>query len=261
VDFLKTRTEREPADEDYCRSVEAYLCRKNDGHLMRIVGPAFERVCAWADRGVPLKVAYRGIDRYFERYYAKGPRRRPVRIEFCEADVMDVFDEWRRAVGVLVARERPAGEDADASAAPAEPADDAGEGRDTPARSRRTLAAHLDRVVARLSARRVDGDPVPDEGLDGTLRELEALRGGARTLRGAARQAALDRLRALDGELLAQARDRLDDPAVQEIRREADAELAPFRTRMPADAYARATAACIDRIIRERARLPTLAFE
>ena len=87
-------------NEDYCRAVECYLCRKNDGHLIRIVGPAFEAVCAWSEHGVPLKVAYRGIDRYFERYYAKGPRRRPVRVEFCEADVLDVFDEWRRAVGV-----------------------------------------------------------------------------------------------------------------------------------------------------------------
>src|SRR4051794_28620234 len=80
--------------------MEAYLCRKNDGHLIRIVGPAFEQVCGWAQRGVPLNVAYRGVDRYVERYYAKGPKRRPVRIEFCEADVLDVFDEWRRAVGV-----------------------------------------------------------------------------------------------------------------------------------------------------------------
>ena len=88
------------AVEDYCRQVEAYLCRKNDGHLIRIVGPAFEQVCGWAVRGVPLNVAMRGIDRYFERYYAKGPRRRPVRVEFCEADVMDVFDEWRRALGI-----------------------------------------------------------------------------------------------------------------------------------------------------------------
>ncbi len=91
------------AVEDYCRQVEAYLCRKNDGHLIRIVGPAFEQVCGWAARGVPLKVAMRGIDRYFERYYAKGPRRRPVRVEFCEADVLDVFDEWRRALGITVA--------------------------------------------------------------------------------------------------------------------------------------------------------------
>ena len=77
-----------------------YLCRKNEGHLIRIVGPAFEQVCGWSARGIPLRLAMSGIDRYFERYYAKGPRRRPVRIEFCEADVLDVFDEWKRSVGV-----------------------------------------------------------------------------------------------------------------------------------------------------------------
>ena len=89
--------------EDYCREVEAYLCRKNEGHLIRIVGPAFEQVCGWATQGVPLKIAFRGIDQYCERYYAKGPRRRPVRIEFCEADILDLFDGWRRAVGVATA--------------------------------------------------------------------------------------------------------------------------------------------------------------
>ena len=88
---------------DYCREIEAYLCRKNEGHLIRIVGPAFEQVCGWANLGVPLKVAFRGIDQYCERYYAKGPRRRPVRIEFCEADILDLFDAWRRAIGVVQA--------------------------------------------------------------------------------------------------------------------------------------------------------------
>ena len=91
-----------PEVDSNCRQLGAYLCRKNDGHLIRIVGPAFEQVCGWAARGVPAKVAERGIDRYFERYYAKGPRRRPVQIQFCEADVFDVFDEWRRAVGVPI---------------------------------------------------------------------------------------------------------------------------------------------------------------
>ena len=90
-------------DLEYCRAIESYLCRKNDGHLIRIVGPSFELVAGWAEQGVPFKVACRGIDRYFERYYAKEGRRRPVRIEFCEADVLDVFDEWKRAVGVSVA--------------------------------------------------------------------------------------------------------------------------------------------------------------
>src|SRR5512145_1756240 len=117
---------------EYCRQLEAYLCGKNEGHLIRIVGPAFEQVCGWAAQGVPLKVAFRGIDRYFERYYAKGARRRPVRIEFCEADILDAFDDWRRAVGVAAIVESGA-EAAETSRRPA-------------------LASHIERAVRRLRA-------------------------------------------------------------------------------------------------------------
>ena len=67
---------------EYARQVERYLCQKNRGHLVRVVGPAFEMVCGWATTGVPLKIALRGIDRCCERLEARGPRRRPVRIEF-----------------------------------------------------------------------------------------------------------------------------------------------------------------------------------
>jgi hypothetical protein len=84
----------------YCRDIEAHLCRRNAGHLVRVAGPAFEMVAAWAAEGIPLKIALRGIDRAVERRDAKGPSRRPLRVEFCEADVLDAFDEWRRAVGV-----------------------------------------------------------------------------------------------------------------------------------------------------------------
>src|SRR5687767_14485902 len=143
--------------ETYCRQLEAYLCRKNDGHLVRIVGPAFEQVCGWATRGVPLKVAQRGIDRYFERYYAKGPRRRPVRVEFCEADVLDVFDEWRRAVGV------PAAAVSDEAQADA-------------VRPHGSLPAHLERVIARLTMLRGGEVRALDATLDTIVRELDAAR-------------------------------------------------------------------------------------
>src|SRR5215210_1716253 len=169
------------APEVYCRAIETYLCRKNDGHLVRIVGPAFEHVCAWATKGVPLKVAFRGIDRYFERYYAKGPRRRPVRVEFCDADVLDVFDEWRRAVGVR------------AVAA-------------TPDAKRGSLPAHLERVIARLTGLRAGELRAFDSVLDDLIREIDAARGSARGLRGEARQAFVDRLRTLDTHLIATAR-------------------------------------------------------
>lgn len=223
----------------YCREIEAYLCRKNDGHLIRIVGPAFERVCGWAVKGVPLKVAYRGIDRYFERYYAKGPRRRPVRVEFCDADVLDVFDEWRRAVGVALP--------------------DADEGE----RQARhpSLPAHLERVVARLTALRAgDGRPL-DTTLEELIRELDAARSGARSLRGDARHAFVERLRALDQHLIATARDDCGADMLPELLAEADRELTPFRARMPDEAYAQSRNAAVNRLVRERLRLPVITFE
>src|ERR1700741_4062148 len=128
----------------FCREIEAYLCRKNDGHLIRVTGPSFDLVAGWAAQGVPLKVAMSGIDRYFERYYRKGPRRRPVKIDFCEADVLDVFDEWRRATGITTSQtaDGPGGDRAEAA----------------PQRRRGpSLPEHLERVLVRLSSLRATG--------------------------------------------------------------------------------------------------------
>lgn len=228
--------------ETYCREIEAYLCRKNDGHLIRIVGPAFEQVCGWATRGVPLKVAQRGIDRYFERYYAKGPRRRPVRVEFCEADVLDVFDEWRRAVGV------PAAETAAVAAA-------------EPGRPQSSLPAHLERVIARLTTMRAGEDRRLDEVLDAVVRELDGTRARSRSLRGEAREEFLERLRSLDAQLLEAVRGQCGEALLRELDEDAVAQLAPFRDRMPADAYEKSRAACIERGLRDRFRLPSLTYD
>lgn len=225
---------------DFCREIEAYLCRKNDGHLVRIVGPAFEQVCGWAAKGVPLKVACRGIDRYFERYYAKGPRRRPIRVEFCDADVLDVFDEWRRAVGV--------------AASP----DSADEGLHA---RHGSLPAHLERVVARLTTLRAGDVRSLDTILDDLIRELDAARSRAKSLRGEARQAFVERLRDLDDQLIDVARSSCSAELLQELRVEADRELLPFRPRMPEEAYAQSRIACVNRLVRERLRLPVIAFE
>lgn len=226
---------------DYCREIETYLCRKNDGHLIRITGPSFDLVTAWAAQGVPLKVAFHGIDRYFERYYAKGPRRRPVRIDFCEADVLDAFDDWRRATGLTAA-----GEERSA-------------GRDGPTGHRSpSLPVHMERVLRRLTSARATGglDAGCDNLLDRVARELDAAHGA----RGAKRQALVERLATLDRELLDAARAALDDASRAALAREADEELAGFRSGMSPEAFARAREAAIDRLVRDRAGLPTIAF-
>ena len=221
----------------YCRELEAYLCRKNEGHLIRIVGPVFEQVTGWARDGVPLAVAFRGIDRFCERYYAKGARRRPVRIEFCEADILELFDDWRRAVGV---------------AAPAPGTD-----------RRDTLPAHLERAIARLTARRAGGRASDrlDRALDEAVRELDRLKGRAKSVRGEARMRLIERLATLDRELVGAAAEDLSSAERDGLRRDAEQELAPFAPRMPAAALARAVDAAFDRLVRDAAGLPIVAFD
>jgi hypothetical protein len=232
---------------DYCRAIEHHICRKNDGHLIRIVGPAFEVVSRWARDGVPLKVALRGIDRYFDRYYRKGPRRRPVQVEFCETDVREVFDEWRRAVGLT------------ASALGIAPES----GAEAPVESRRpSLPAHLERVVLKLSSARATGrlGAAADALLDQLSTELDQARGQAGGLRGERRLALLTRLRAIDDALMAVARDALTDADRHALNAEAEEELAGFRERMTAETYARARETAVDRLVRERSGLPVIVF-
>jgi hypothetical protein len=224
---------------EYCRQIETYLCQKNEGHLIRIVGPAFEQVCGWAAKGVPLKIAFRGIDRYCERYYTKGPRRRPVRIEFCEADILDAFDDWRRAVGV---------------AAP-------GNGTTEPQR-KPPLASHIERAIARLVS--LQGGARSAEfaaEIGRVVRELDALKGQAQHARGDRRKEIVAELERIDRTIVEAAARALDAAAASALEREAEAELTPFAGRMTADAYAAAKRAAHARLLSEAAGLPVIRYE
>ena len=224
---------------DYCRRIESYLCQKNGGHLVRVVGPAFEEVRGWAKQGIPMKIVFRGIDRCCERYLARGRRRRPIRIEFCAADILDQFDEWRRAVGVGAA--------------------------DEPSRSPRktSLASHVERVVARLIALKgTDGaDPLPGAVIEETVRALDRISDASRKARGEQREALIAELAAVDRGLLERVAGALSPAVSERLRREAVEELAGFGERMPPQARAAAVEAAYMRLVRESARLPRVAFD
>jgi hypothetical protein len=239
------------ATGDYCREIETYLCKKNDGHLIRVVGPSFDLVAAWAGRGVPLKIAFAGIDRYFERYYGRGPRRRPVKIDFCEADVLDVFDEWRRATGLPSPR-----------ASNASTPSDSGDGGADAHRRGSSLPKHLERVVAKLTQARAGGTIGEefDALIDGVARELDAAR-QAHGMRGESRSAMIARLAAIDARMIEAARTALPPGDSRAISAEADEMMASYRATMAPDAFMRAHAAATDRLVRERLRLPIVAFE
>jgi hypothetical protein len=251
--------------DTYCREIEAYLCRKNDGHLVRVVGPAFGLVSGWAVQGVPFKVACRGIDRYVERYYAKGPRRRPVRVEFCEADVLDAFDEWKRAVGVGMAgsvegHPRGEGEAAGGADAPGRETED--EGARQPSRPGHSLRAHLDRAVTRLTDLQANGGlpETLDAVVERLIEQLAHDREISRTLRGEAREAYLRVLEHRDADLLEAARQVTPAETLSAQDDEAAEELAGYRARMPQEAYSRAVRAAAEKLLRDHWKLPVIAY-
>ena len=231
---------------EYCRRVEDYLTRANAGHLVRIVGPGFELVRGWAEQSVPLSVVFRGIDNKAERH-RHGKSARPLRIEFCADDVRAVFDDWRRAVGIALHAGVPDG------TATEEPVVESG--AKAPA-----LGRHLDRVIDKLS-RAVGREDLPaalrDEA-DRVLQAVALLRESSSRLRGDAKAEALTTLSGLDDSLTAAVRVNAPVEWITSLRQEAANDLAPFKARLTADAWARSIDITVDRLLRDRFGLPSL---
>lgn len=242
----------DPDAEDvgaYCREIERYLCRVNNGHLVRIAGPSFQVVNGWHRQGIPFKVVCRGIDRRVGRQQERGGSRRPLRVEFCEADVLDVFAEWKRAVGRVAGL---VGEDAPETA------------EATVSRSRGpSLPAHLERAQLRLTSVLAGSrmPPALTETIADIARRLDGWRADAAGLRGERRQQVLAQLQDCDRQLMTAAWAAQDAAAVASLRTEAAEDLLAFRGRMTPDAWEQTIDAAATRLLRERLSLPTLTVE
>ena len=115
----------------------------------------------------------------------------------------------------------------------------------------------------RLSEARASGrlDAAFDGTIDRLATELDLARSASRGLRGEPRQQLIDRLAAIDVELLRGARAALDEKSRAELTSAAEDELAGFRARMRPEAFTHACDGAFDRLLRERAGLPVVAFQ
>ena len=230
---------------EYCRRVEEHLARVNDGHLVRIVGPAFEMVRGWALQGIPLSIVCRGIELKAERHRA-GRSKRPLRLEFCEADVREVFDGWRRAVGIGAAVTAVASEQSESPAARKPP----------------SAVRHLDRAIERLgrAAGQLQRSDTYRDAIGLALDAVSAVREAIKSARGADREPLLARLPEIDAMLVQAARREVGAEGLERLAADALVELAPYRARLSSETWDRSVSLSVDRLLRDELGLPTLAL-
>lgn len=236
---------------DYCRQVEAHLTRINGGHLVRVVGPGFALVKQWADEGVPLSVVFKGIEQKADRHKA-GASRRPLRIEFCESDVREVFEAWRRATGIAAdgGRSFSSGN----AAGPEGPASIGDEPK------RRSPSKSIDRAIERLGrvAGRLELSDEFRDAVSHAIERLSAVREGLAHSRGPARDPWLAQLEPIERDLMTQARRVVDAQVLRGLTEQAEREMAPYRDRLAPGAWQRAVTVTVERGVRAHLGLPTL---
>jgi hypothetical protein len=230
---------------EFCRRVEEHLARVNEGQIIRVVGPAFELVRGWALEGMPLSVVAHGIELKAERHRA-GRSTRPLRLEFCDADVREVYVRWRRSVGLSALSAEPQG-----AAEPVEP------------ERRPSLSRQMDRAIDKLSrvAGRLDlAERFRDE-VSRSIDELSNIREAARTARGDARNALSARLLPIDAALVGAGREAIGSDALERLRGDAETDLASYRTRLSPDLWRRSVDRALDQLVRDHLGLPILTVD
>ena len=128
---------------------------------------------------------------------------------------------------------------------------------------RLSLTQHIDRVITQLTALRGSGR-VPaalEPALASAIDALDAHRAAGSTARGAARDAVIAELQAVDGALTQAAVAAVSDADRAALRRDAEAEIAAFRQRLAPAQWDQALSTAAARLTRLRLGLPVVAYE
>jgi len=225
----------EPRD-DWPRNYYNYFTEAEE-HFQRARGTALFRFSpldwalleAWKNGGIPLEAVLRGIDAAFEKWRAKKSRTQAVNsLAFCAQAVM-------REAEIL------------AGAAPPKPAQEV----EAPF-SLSELEAFLERTAAQLRDCGREPYAAIADSLDGLRKDAALHYQDLEQLE--------QRLAALEDKMLGAARSEQTDDDLFHARRELDAQLRPYRSKMTADQLSMLEKQYLDRRLLERLSLPRLSL-
>jgi hypothetical protein len=214
---------------NYFTEIEEHFQRARGTSLFLLSPLDWALIETWKNSGVPLEAVLRGIDLAFEKWRAKRSRVQMVNsIAYCTQAVM--AEAQRMADG---GAQQP-----DKSESAPFPADE--------------LRAYIEQNAASVRATGVEEFASVANSLDQIALELPALWADLEALE--------QRLTVLEQRLIAQARSRQSEQQALEARRDLEAHLRPWRSKMTAPQIAMLETQYMDRSTLAAAGLPRLSL-
>jgi hypothetical protein len=223
---------------NYFTEIEQHFCRRR-GTLLQVSTLDWALIETWKDAGIPLEAVLRGIDVTFDRYERRPRKTKKINgLAWCAQEVLTAAEEMKEAA---VGSERESSkQDAGLGAA------EIGQYLSDNAHKLRKLAVGPE--VSRIAAECAD-----------TLDELAA--GFAS---GSSRLGSLEdlerRMTVLEEKLIAALTVAASEQQLVLLRAEADREIAPYRSKMPAAQIEQLLKQFVHKRLLEQAKMPRLSL-
>jgi hypothetical protein len=244
---------------NYFTEIEEQFQRRR-GSILLLTTLDWALIETWKDAGIPLEAALRGIDAAFDRYDQRPSKSKKVNsLAYCAQEVLAAAEDMKEgAVGAARDSSNEAGGDTTAaSAATSEATAPASRGFD-PAEIAAYLRKNAEQLEgAKLPARASVDPAVIARETAATLREIADQLGSHRRAR---LEDVERRLTVLEEKLLAALLAATPDDALVSVRAQADRELAPYRSRMPAAQIDQLLKQYIHKRLLEKCGLPRLSL-
>lgn len=195
----------------------------------------------WKDAGIPLEAVLRGIDATFDRYEQRPARARKINgLAYCSQEVLAAAEDMKEAAVGTRRAERP----------------DTG-------LSNAAVAAFLRRCAEQLDAAELPSSAAvsPQAAARETAQSLRDLALGVESLKTTASLEDLERrLLVMEDKLFALLLAALPDDQLVQTRAEADRNIAPYRSKMPAAQIEQLHKQYVHKRLLERYALPRLSL-
>lgn len=194
---------------------------------------------SWQEKGVPLHIVLRGIEKVFDGYDAKPNKRRTIKsLTYCQEEIEAQYDEWReRQVGKNTAEEVSS------------------TANDNNLFAEDSIRQHLRRVSEELTEAASKAEKDLREMLDRVLQrlaELEKTETDAETL-----ESALSELEKLIDDALIETADKAE---IETLNQQTAKNLAAYKGKMEKDVYKRTFDLMILKSLRESRAIPRLSL-